>query len=501
MIRPRWQCLTRDRRARSWLLWDRAIAVLAVINLGWAVFDLTYLPLRSFWLQRNLYPVPSLPLVVPLPWLPNITPWYDPIKGIETHRDTENYLDQFQHLDRLIQSQGVASAAVEQQLTQQRALTQTMLTTNPFVGSNNAGALETIKTRLRERSGIDSPLQAVDLLLSVDHLVSTEWSLERRFWLDQILPLVEINSWRRVDENGRPTDLSWKIDTPFQLLFLLDILLRSWRVKRRYPGIHWRDAVLRRWIDLPLLLPFGRLLRVIPVTERLTSSRLIQLEPLRAAISRGVVALLALELFEVITIRVVDALQEWIQSPRLPQRIRGLCSYQSSDQTDQREVVELIQLWLPVMLTRIGPGMRPQLVALFSHLLQQSMNRSVIPQPLRGVPALQKAESDLSRQLAGGVVDSILDVSKEAGERIGRRDTVLEELGTDALDRFWEQLAHSLEQGPVLEQSQQLMSSLLEEIKRSSFRQLRDQRDVDALIAELDGLNFSQAERQPKPRA
>ena len=83
MIRPRWQGLTRDRRARSWLLWDRAIAVLAVINLGWAVFDLTYLPLRSFWLQRNLYPVPSLPLVVPLPWLPNITPWYDPIKGIE----------------------------------------------------------------------------------------------------------------------------------------------------------------------------------------------------------------------------------------------------------------------------------------------------------------------------------------------------------------------------------------------------------------------------------
>ena len=163
--------------------------------------------------------------------------------------------------------------------------------------------------------------------------------------------------------------------------------------------------------------------------------------------------------------------------------------------------MELIQLWLPVLMTRIGPSMRPQLIALLSHLLQQSMNRSVIPQPLRGVPALQKAETELSRQLAGGVVDSLLDVSKEAGERIGQRDAILEDLGIEALDRFWEQLAHSLEQGPVLEQSQLLLSSLLEDLKRSSFRQLRDQRDVDALIAELDGLNFNQSERQPRPQA
>ena len=119
----------------------------------------------------------------------------------------------------------------------------------------------------------------------------------------------------------------------------------------------------------------------------------------------------------------------------------------------------------------------------------------------RGVPALQRAESELSLQLAGGAIDSILDVSKEAGERIGRRDPVLEELGADALDRFWEELAQSLEQGPVLEQSQALLSSVLEDLKRSSFRQLRDQRDVDALIAELDGLNFNQAERQTKPTA
>jgi len=43
---------------------------------------------------------------------------------------------------------------------------------------------------------------------------------------------------------------------------------------------------------LPLLLPFARWLRVVPVTERLCGAGLLQLEPLRAVISRGVVALL-----------------------------------------------------------------------------------------------------------------------------------------------------------------------------------------------------------------
>jgi hypothetical protein len=122
-----------------------------------------------------------------------------------------------------------------------------------------------------------------------------------------------------------------------------------------------------------------------------------------------------------------------------------------------------------------------------------------MPEPLRRVAALQSAEAEFSRQLATGMVDSVLDVSRGAGNRIGQRDQVLETLGTDALDRLWEELAVILEQGPVLERSQDLLTSFLEDLKRSGFRQFRDQDDVDALIRELDGLNFSPADQTPKP--
>ena len=118
---------------------------------------------------------------------------------------------------------------------------------------------------------------------------------------------------------------------------------------------------------------------MVPVTERLSTAGLIQLEPLRAVISRGVVALLAVELFEVITIRVVDALQDVIRSPQLPQKIRGFCTYQGTDQNESRELIELLRLWLPLLLSQIGPNMRPQLVALSTHILQQGMDSKMVP--------------------------------------------------------------------------------------------------------------------------
>ena len=501
MIKPRWQGLQAHHHYRAWRRWDQAIAVMATINLAWVVIDLSYIPLRNFWLQRNLYPVPSLPLVVPMPWLPDITPFLDPLKGIQPHLDTEAVLQGYDQLDQALSESSRITPETKRLLERQQQLTDQLLAINPFVSSGNAGALEKLKNRLRARTGLSSAQDSAALLLSPGHLQQQDWLKERQFWNRQILPLIEINYWRSLDESGRPTDLSWQIDTPFQLLFLLDILIRCLRLKQRYPAIRWRDALLRRWMDLPLLLPFARWLRVVPVTERLSSAGLIQLEPLRAVISRGVVALLAVELFEVITIRVVDALQHLIRSPQLPQRIRGLCTYQASELNEQRELVELLRLWIPLLLTRVGPSLRPQLVALLSHLLQSSLNRNVIPEPLQRVAALQNAESELSRQLAVGMVDSLLGVSRGAGARLGQKDPVLDGLGSDALDRFWEELASVLEQGPVLERSQVLLVSLLEDLKRSSFREIRDQRDVDALISELDGLNFNAGTSPPKPPA
>ena len=492
MARPRWHAApvpaASSRLARGW---DRFVAVWAALNLAWVAFDLTYVPLRTFWLQRNLYPIPSVPLALPLTVLPDVTPWVDPIKGIEPHRETQAYLRSFEQLDASLAALPPGSAPAPAQrrlLERQAALTAELIDNNPFEATGASGTLEKIKNRLRQRADLDSSRAAAARLLSPEWINRRGWEVERRFWSQQVLPLVATNYWRSVDENGRPTDHFWRYDLLlFQSVFAFDILLRAVRLRRRLPGLSWRDALLRRWIDLPLLLPFWRWLRLVPVLERLQASGLITIEPLRAVVSRGVVALLAVELFEVLALQLLDGLQQLIRSRRWPARIRALRSHQTVVAREDRATVELVRIWAPLLLARVAPRLAPELQGVLGHTLQQSLEASVVPPPLRRLQPLLRVEKDLSRQLAAGMADSLLDLSRSTGERLGRRDDQQIALLQQFIDRFWEELAAALESGPALERSQALLCDLLEELKRNYLSQI-SRAGIEGLIDELDQL-------------
>ncbi len=496
MASPRWQDRTKSASAEPvgrWMLgWDRFLAVWASVNLLWVAFDITYVPLRTFWLQRNLYPIPSVPLVVPLTVIPDVTPLVDPIKGIEPHRETQAYLEQFRQLDAALVSLPAGQAPLPRQvllLNRQAQLTAQLIDSNPFLGSEASGTLEKIKNRLRQRADRDSARQASSLLLSPERIRISGWSQERRFWNDQVLPLVATNYWRSIDENGRPTDHFWRIDLLlFQSVFVLDILLRLIRLRRRLPGLSWGDALLRRWSDLPLLLPFWRWLRLVPVLERLQTSGLVNFEPLRAVVSRGVVALLAVELFEVLSLQILDGTQGLIRSRRWPQRLRALRSHQSvASSSDERALVELVRIWAPLLLSRVAPKLAPELQGLLGYSLRQSLERTVVPAPLRQLQPLLQVETGISRQLASGMVDSLLELSRSTGNQLSRRDDVQLDLLQRFIDRFWEELAAALESGSALERSQELLCTLIDGAKGTYLRQI-NRAGIEALIQELDQL-------------
>jgi hypothetical protein len=506
MARPRWHDNVPEPASRLGRGWDRFVALWAALNLVWVAFDLTYVPLRTFWLQRNLYPIPSVPLAVPLPLLPDVTPWMDPIKGIEPHRETKAYLLQFEALDAALTAPGGSAgltAAQRSLLQRQAALTVELIDGNPFLASDSSGTLEKIKNRLRQRADRDSARQAAAELLSPERLVLHPWSAERRFWKERVLPLVATNYWRSIDENGRPTDHFWRYDLLlFQSVFALDILLRAIRLRRRLPGLSWGEALLRRWIDLPLLLPFWRWLRVVPVLERLQTSGLINIEPLRAVISRAVVALLAVELFEVLALQLIDGLQQLIRSRRWPLRIRALRSHQTVISDDERELVELVRIWAPLLLVQVAPRLAPELQGVLGHAVQQSLQNVMVPGPLRQLEPLLQMEKGLSRQLAGGMVDNLLDLTRSTGERLGRRDDEQLALLQRFLDRFWDELAAALESGPVLERSQQLLCAFLEQFKATYLSQI-SRAGIEGLIEELDQLMVkgTRPEAPPIPRS
>lgn len=509
MASPRWQDHNKSASTEPlgrWMLgWDRFVAVWASVNLLWVAFDITYVPLRTFWLQRNLYPIPSVPLVVPLSVIPDLTPLVDPIKGIEPHRETQAYLEQFRQLDAALLSLPAGQAPQPRQvllLNRQAQLTAQLIDGNPFLGSEASGTLEKIKNRLRQRADRDSARQASSLLLSPERIQTSGWSQERRFWNDQVLPLVATNYWRSIDENGRPTDHFWRIDLLlFQSVFVLDILLRLILLRRRLPGLSWADALLRRWSDLPLLLPFWRWLRLVPVLERLQTSGLVNFEPLRAVVSRGVVALLAVELFEVLSLQILDGTQGLIRSRRWPQRLRALRSHQSvASSSDERALVELVRIWAPLLLSRVAPKLAPELQGLLGYSLRQSLERTVVPAPLRQLQPLLQVETGISRQLASGMVDSLLELSRSTGNQLSRRDDVQLDLLQRFIDRFWEELAAALESGSALERSQELLCTLIDGAKGTYLSQI-NRAGIEALIQELDQLMTAPGPASPEDPA
>jgi hypothetical protein len=494
MARPRWHDVLPVPAHRLGRSWDRFVAIWATINLLWVFFDLSYVPLRIFWLQRNLYPIPSAPLALPMRFLPDVTPWMDPIKGIEGHRETQAYQRSFNELDQAMLQPAPPGSPLtispdqSRLLRRQIHLNEQMIDTNPFEATGASGTLEKIKFRLRNRANLDSAKESAAQLLDPNRLNSQLWKSERRFWNKEVLPLVATNYWRSIDNNGRPTDHFWRYDLVlFQSVFLFDILLRAVRLRRRLPGLSWNQALLRRWIDLPLLLPFWRWLRVVPVLERLQTSGLINIEPLRAVISRGVVALLAVELFEVLALQLLDGLQQLIRSRRWPERIRSLRSDQSVVAHRDRQLLELVRIWGPILLVEVAPRLAPELQGVLGHALQRSLQSSVIPTSLRGLQPLLEMEKGFSRQLAVGMVESLIDLSRSTGDRLGHRDDQQLALLQRCLDRFWEELAASLEQGPNLERSQQLLCALLEAIKRNYLSQI-NRAGIEGLIEELDEL-------------
>jgi len=135
------------------------------------------------------------------------------------------------------------------------------------------------------------------------------------------------------------------------------------------------------------------------------------------------------------------------------------------------------------------------------HALQQSLQNTMVPPPLRQLQPLLQVEKGFSRQLAAGVVDSLIDLTRNTGERLGRRDDQQLELLQRFIDRFWEELATALESGTALERSQQLLCAFLEELKGTYVSQI-NRSGIEKLIVELDQLMLKGAspEGSPTPR-
>ena len=256
--------LRKASRIDKRLWFERLMAIATLINLSLVAFDLSYIPWRDFYLRK----------------LPGLTQWYGSnFKGIESHRSTDLYLQTVSALEEQITQTGVQSPQTLSLLEKLRDQSTEMIEEDPFQTANKSGTLEQIKRRMREYMRQESSKKAFETFWSPAYLSQTNWNASTTFFDRQIAPLIRTNYFRGIGENGEPIDLFWKIDLAFMGLFGIELLARTFALSR-LDKVTWLDALLWRWYDLLLLIPFWRWLRIIPVLVRLNQAKLINLKPL-----------------------------------------------------------------------------------------------------------------------------------------------------------------------------------------------------------------------------
>ena len=424
---------------------ERLIAIVAVVNLCLVLFDLSYVPWRDFYLRE----------------FPSLTRLYDPIKGIEPHRETQRYLNKVNELEEQVKQTGLQSAQTENLLQELRSLSNEMIQDNPFAVANKTGILAKIKNQMRDRLGKESAREAFTLFWSQAHLSQAGWQQEINFFNTQLRPLIQTNYYRGIGINGKFIDRFWQIDLPFVTLFGLEFLVRTFYISRQRAGLTWLEAMLRRWYDIFLMLPFWRWLRVIPVTIRLYQADLLNLEPVRAQVNHDVVANFAEEITEIVGIRLINQIQESIQRGDVSRwlfRPETRRPYIHINNTD--EVKAIATRLLHISVYQVLPKIQPDIEALLRHSIETIINQSPIYKQLHNVPGLNQVPTQLTEKL-------VTDISQTAYTTLTTflEDPKAAELSNRLLQNFSGALEVEVQKKQNLQEIQSLLLDLLEEIK------------------------------------
>lgn len=452
---------------RQNLTFERLMAIIATVNLSLVLFDLSYVPWRDFYLRN----------------FPEITKMYDPVKGIEDHRETRNYLNRVDALQEQVSQTGLTSAEAQTKLAELDQLSSEMVDSNPFAAVNKSGNFEKAKNRMRDRIGKESAKESFSQFWSQEYLSQQGWNQEINFFNKEIRPLIATNYFRRIGENGELLDNFWLIDFPFVLLFGAELLARSFYLRRRHPSFTWVNAILWRWYDLFLIFPFVRWLRILPVLIRLDQARLLNLQPIQQQINQSILANFAEDLTEIVVVRVINQIQGSIKRGDLTGWLtqkKNLRPY--IDINDTNEIEAIAGILIQTLVYQILPKIQPEIIAILRHNIAATINQTPVYRNLHNIPGIGDMQDQLSEQLATQITTNLYSAVTAAIE-----DPIGAKLSSQLGESFTKALGEEVQQKHVLAEIQSLMSDFLEEVKLNYVQRL-SQEDIEQIMEQTKQL-------------
>lgn len=442
-------------RATSW--WEKAIAILALLSLLISFFNLTYIPLRDLYLQ----------------YFPAIVEHYDPLKGISPQPFTQNYLETVNQLENTFSSQDKLSPKSKELLSTLRDESEEMIENNPFLVAGKFGTFARIKRLFREHTGELTADQGLMQFWSEDNF-QKNGQAELSYFQNRIAPLLATNYYREVDNYGHFVDDFWRIDSIFIGFFAIELMTRTMLMSYRIQGINWFDALLRRWYDWFLLIPFWRWLRVIPVLTRLHTSKAIDFERILSQVTYEPAAYLSDRVSQYLLVRIINQARSSVVQGEAAKFLLNPQPYLKVSEANKVEI--LTDRLLALTIYKVLPQVQPDVEALLHYALRGAFLESDFYQNLQQIPGVQNLPDtwleNLSSQLAKSSVEVLVSSYEDA-----EGQALFDKLSSD----FKEVLKEELQNKETLAEIEQLLGELLEEVKINYIKKSEETDPIETM--------------------
>ncbi len=452
-----------DRAKSPKPFWDQFIIILLILNTVFVIFNLSYLPLRDFYINH----------------VPGVTS-YDLIKGIEPHPQTEAYLEAYDSLVQLVHDPVAPKSQIKEVIQDLKQQSLDLIDEDPFVTAGKSVSFAKAKQTVSHQLGLASAKQAFKTFWSYDYLDQIGWEQALAFFHANVWPLLHTNYYRSVDAMGQAVDHFWWIDLPFTLIFVVDFLQRTLAISRRDLELSWWDAMMRRWYDVLLWIPIWRWLRLIPVTARLHQAGWVNFKRILSQLTYEPAVYLADRTSIFMMVRLFNQAQDSIQQGELLQVL--LPPAKVTTITDPpNQLQQLISHLSDITICKVLPDVQPELKQLVQHTLEGSLKASAVYQSLEQVPGLDSTEimDQLSHYLAQVTYDLIVDSYTDAQGQI-----LLNQLS----QRFYQVLYQELQQEVT---QKQIQSALLESLAslKVKFAEGSQSNEPEKTLSEADRLH------------
>ena len=216
-------------------------------------------------------------------------------------------------------------------------------------------------------------------------------------------------------------------------------------------------------------------MRVIPVSIRLNQSRTLNLEPFWGRVNRFFVSQIAVEVTEVVFLRIIDQVQSLVREGDVADALLSRTQRHYIGVNDINEIQAISKELSAVMIYRVLPKIKPEMDALLYHNIRSTLNSAPGYHAFSQVPGVDNLSDQLPRQLAEQLSTSIFTALKE-----GFEDERGAELMAQLFSRLTSTLQTEIQEEESLAEIEDLTIALLEEIKLNYVKRIAAE-DIDRL--------------------